>query len=472
MIFMSCAGTNPGCYHPRMKLRTRLNLVVAGLTAVFVAVLLIAEIQNTRSSVREEIEAANGVASQLLGRLAVIYSRTGGTEVVLQFLHQLGHIRANDIILRTPAGEILYTSPPATYKAGHEAPAWFVHLITPHTARHTFPLPGGAQLVIQAQASRSILDAWDGITELLSIAVIMLILVNGLAFWSVERALAPFPMIATGLQRIQRGELTFRLPPLPGTEASAIGTAFNRMAQAVEDNVQAERKAREAETRLEERREMSLLVEQRVEEERRLIAHELHDEFGQSVTAIRSLATAIAAQSNEAPMKDAARLISEEAARLYDAMHGLIPRLLPVSLDTLGLAETLENLIRDWQRRNPAVKLSLQHELPSDLGPSVTLAAYRIVQEGLINALRHAQASKIEIKLETRPDEQQMIVTVADDGVGLPASWSRPGHFGLRGLIERVEHLGGHVTLRNREPRGLCLTAVIPLAATTIAVAT
>ncbi|MGH8276919.1 MAG: ATP-binding protein, partial [Steroidobacteraceae bacterium] len=253
------------------------------------AVLLTEEIQNIRSSVREEIEAANGVASQLLGRLAVIYSRAGGTQVVLQFLQQLGHIRANDIMLRSPAGEILYTSPPATYKAGREAPAWFVHLIAPHTARHTFPLPGGAQLVVQAQSSRAILDAWDDITELLTSAVIMLVAVNGLAFWSVDRALAPFPAIASGLRRIQRGELTFRLPPLPGTEASVIGTEFNRMAQAVEDKVQAERKAREAETRLEERRELSLLVEQRLEEERRLIAHELHDEFGQSVTAIRSL---------------------------------------------------------------------------------------------------------------------------------------------------------------------------------------
>jgi two-component system sensor histidine kinase UhpB len=455
-----------------MKLRTRLNLVVTGLTAVFVAVLLTEEIQNTRSSVREEIEAANGVASQLLGQLALIYSRTGGTEVVLEYLQQLGHIRANDIILRTPAGEVLYTSPPPTYKAGREAPAWFAHLISPHTARHIFPLAGGTQLVIQAQPSRSILDAWDDIRRLLWIAAIMLVLVNGLAFWSVERALAPFPAIANGLQRIQRGELTYRLPPLPGTEASAIGTAFNRMAQAVEDNVQAERKAREAETRLEERREMSLLVEQRVEEERRLIAHELHDEFGQSVTAIRSLATAIATQSHEAPMKDAARLISEEAARLYDAMHGLIPRLIPVSLDTLGLAETLENLVRDWQRRNPAVTLSLHHQLPSDLGPSVTLAAYRVVQEGLINALRHAQASHIEIRLESQADDSQMVITVADDGIGLATSWSRPGHFGLRGLTERVEHLGGHFAIGSREPRGVCLTAVIPLASTKMAVAT
>jgi len=452
-----------------MKLRTRLNLVVAGLTAVFVGVLLGEEIQNTRTSVREEIEAANAVASQLLGRLAFIYSRAGGTEVVEEFLVQLGHIRANDITLRTPAGEVLYTSPPATYKAGHEAPAWFVHLIAPHTARHIFPLPSGVQLVIEAKASRAILDAWDDITRLLSIAIGMLIAVNGLAFWLVDRALAPFPAIANGLQRIQQGDLTYRLPPLPGTEANAIGTAFNQMARAVEDNVQAERKAREAETRLEERRELSLLVEQRVEEERRLIAHELHDEFGQSVTAIRSLALVIATQSKEPNMSDAARLISEEAARLYDAMHGLIPRLMPVSLDTLGLAETLENLVRDWQRRNPAITLTLRHNLPSDLGPSVTLAAYRVVQEGLINALRHSQAQHIDINLvgpsAEGEDPQRMIVTVIDDGVGLPTgSWSRPGHFGLRGLTDRVEHLGGRLEVREREPHGVALTAEIPLA--------
>jgi two-component system sensor histidine kinase UhpB len=163
---------------------------------------------------------------------------------------------------------------------------------------------------------------------------------------------------------------------------------------------------------------------------------------------------------------------------LYDAMHGLIPRLMPVSLDTLGLAETLENLVRDWQRRNPAIELTLRHELPSDLGPSVTLAAYRVVQEGLINALRHAQASRIEINLESHTDEvdtehvperpaesgpQRMIVTITDDGVGLPPGWSRPGHFGLRGLTERIEHLGGHFNICNREPHGVCLIAEIPL---------
>jgi two-component system sensor histidine kinase UhpB len=446
----------------RMKLRTRLNLVVAGLTIVFVAVLLAEEIENTRSSVREEIEAANVVASQLLGPLAVIYARAGGTEVALGLLQQLGHVRANDIKVRGSDGQILYRSPTYTYKAGRAAPAWFTHLLAPRAARHIFVLPDGAQLVIEGQPSRAILDAWDDLTRLLASAALLLVCVNALAFWSVDRALTPFPVIVRGLERLQRGDLAYRLPPLPGPEANTIAAAFNRMAQAVEDNVQAERKAREAETRLEERRELALILEQRIEEERRLIAHELHDEFGQSVTAIRSMALAIAARTSEPALVDTARLIGEEAGRLYDAMHGLIPRLLPVSLDTLGLAETLENLVRDWQRRYPSIVLSLRHDLPPALGSSVTLAAYRVVQEGLINALRHAQANHVDIELAS--DGGGIAVKVQDDGVGLPDDWARrPGHFGLRGLCERIEHLGGTLSVGNREPRGARLCAQIPL---------
>jgi two-component system sensor histidine kinase UhpB len=446
-----------------MRLRTRLNLVVAGLSAAFVAVLMAAEIQSTRASVREEIEAANRVASQLLGRLAALYSRIGGPEMTQQFLEQLGRVRANEVYLIAPDGKYIYRSPPATYKAGREAPMWFAKLMDPRPARYVFPLRQGVTLVVEAQPSRAVLDAWDDVVRLCLLGLAMLVVVNVLAFWLVNRVLRPFPVIASGLERIQQGDLAFRLPELSGTEAHAIGIAFNRMAQAVEGKVLAERKARDAEARLDERQEMASLADQRVEEERRLIAHELHDEFGQSVTAIRSLAQAISTQSGarDPATAEVARLISEEAARLYDAMHGLIPRLTPLSLDTLGLAATLESLVRDWQRRHPAVALSLDLDLPTELGPSVSLAVYRVVQEGLINALRHSQASRIDI--EVRADGARIAAKVSDDGVGLPADWTRPGHFGLRGLGDRVRQLGGTFTVANRDGRGVELHAEVPL---------
>ena len=198
-----------------MKLRTHLNIIVAGLTAAFVAVLIAAALLNVRASVREEIHAANRVASQLLGRLARIYSSEGGPELVLQFLQQLGRVPSNDIILRTAAGEELYRSPPPTWKAGREAPEWFAHLLAPQMARYTYPLPGGVQLIVEAQSSRAVLDAWDDLTRLFAVAAIMLSAANGLALWLIGRTLAPFPVIADGLERIQRGELASGCPSSP-----------------------------------------------------------------------------------------------------------------------------------------------------------------------------------------------------------------------------------------------------------------
>ncbi|MBV8909965.1 MAG: HAMP domain-containing protein, partial [Gammaproteobacteria bacterium] len=376
---------------------------------MFLAVLVADEIRDARSSVSEEIEAANRVAAQLLGSLVLTYAASGGGQSVEGLLRRLGHVRANELTLRDASGRLIYQSPPPVYKAGREAPAWFTHLLAPAPAKQVFTLGDGAQVVIEAQPSRAILDAWDDLARLLAIGVILLLCLSGLALLLIDRALAPLAVIVQGFERLQRGELAFRLPDLKGSEAHAIGAAFNRMAEAVEDKVHAETEAREARNRLEERRELGLLIEQSVEEERRQIAHELHDEFGQSVTAIRSLAMAIAGQADPA-VASTARLINDEAARLYDAMHGLIPRLAPLSIDTLGLAASLESLVQNSQGRHARPLLSLRHQLAADLGASVTLAAYRVVQEGLVNALRHANAEHVMIDVSSTAD--RMIVTV------------------------------------------------------------
>src|SRR5271154_6974115 len=144
-----------------MRLRTRLNLVVAALSAAFVIVLIAAEIEATRESVREEIEAANRVASQLLGQLTVLYAKIGGPDLVLQFLDQLGRVRGNDVYLVSAGGEALFRSPQPTSKACREEPAWFARLFAPQSAREIYELRGGVRLVVEAQPSRAVLDAWD-----------------------------------------------------------------------------------------------------------------------------------------------------------------------------------------------------------------------------------------------------------------------------------------------------------------------
>jgi two-component system, NarL family, sensor histidine kinase UhpB len=217
-----------------MKLRTHVNLIVGCLSAVFIVTLMFVELNRTRRAVHEEISAANVVATRLLSVVAQSYGASAEQDVQM-FLRQLGRIRANEITLVGPNDQVLYRSPAATYKAGRKAPDWFEHWLLPKTPPHVVVLQGGSQLRIEANASRAILDGWDDGVRLLWVAGLAFIGLNVLVFWLVGRAVAPLPVIASGLKRIEEGDLSYRLPVLHGEEASAIGGAFNRMAVSVQE---------------------------------------------------------------------------------------------------------------------------------------------------------------------------------------------------------------------------------------------
>jgi len=113
-----------------MTLRLKINLLVSLLTLAFVAGVLWLQIGNMRASIREEVVAANRVASQMLTRLSFLYAAEG-TPAMLAFLQGVGRVRANDITLYDAAGVELYRSPPSPYKAGRDAPAWFSGMVSP-----------------------------------------------------------------------------------------------------------------------------------------------------------------------------------------------------------------------------------------------------------------------------------------------------------------------------------------------------
>jgi two-component system sensor histidine kinase UhpB len=193
-----------------------------------------------------------------------------------------------------------------------------------------------------------------------------------------------------------------------------------------------------------------------------MIARELHDELAQSVTAIRSMALAIV-QVNDPKSEPAARLIAEEAARLYDAMHGLIPRLTPLVLDKFGLAEALGDLVERTQRAHAGLQIELKLDLADvKLPDDAALALYRAAQEGITNALRHGQARHLRLVLGKHDGRVELLLV--DDGSGLEGDWSqRAGHYGLRWLTERVEALHGEVRVAAHAPHGVELRVTLPL---------
>ena len=445
-----------------MTLRLKINLIVSALTLLFVASLLALQLEDRRKSVGEEVVAANRVASQLLNRMVWEYS-SQGPQMLLSYLRALGRVRSNDITLYDARGDTLYRSPPSTYKAGRDAPAWFQRLVSPEQSGQAIRFPDGT-LEIRANAGRAALDAWDDFVVLLAESAVLLLAANLIVFWLVGRAVRPFARIVQALNTLESGRFDVSLPRLSGPEAAAIGVAFNRMVGVLQSNLDNERRAAVAERQLAESRQLARWIDDRLEQERRSIARELHDELGQSVTAIRSMALSIAQRVDtvDAASRDAAHVIARESARLYDAMHGLIPRLTPLVLDKLGLEEGLRDLVDRTLRSHPQVRVELQVDLgDARPAPDAALALYRAAQEGITNALRHGGATRLCVRVEAA---DSLRLVVEDDGRGLAPGWSAgEGHHGLRWLAERVEALGGQFELAAIEPQGARLAVRIPL---------
>jgi two-component system, NarL family, sensor histidine kinase UhpB len=452
-----------------MTLRLQINLIVGALSLLFMVSVTWLELRSVRDSVLEETAAANRVAAQMLNRTVWRYA-SQGTPAMLAFLQGMGRVRSNDIALLDPQGQELYRSPPSPYKTGRDAPAWFAGLVSPVPVVQTFDFPNG-KLVVRSNASRAVLDAWDSMAALLQGGVALLVAANLLVFWLVGRSVRPFGRIVGALNQLEAGRFDVTLPVLAGTEAAAIGAAFNRMVGQLQDRIESERRALRAELLLSDNRELTRGIEQRIERERRMIARELHDELGQSVIAMRSMALAIAqrVQAVAPESADTARLIADESSRLYDAMHGIIPRLTPLVLDSFGLSDALNDLAEHTRRSQPALGVELHAALgDTTLGSEAALGLYRAAQEGISNAIRHGAAQHLRLGVTAEGANVQL--TLEDDGRGLADDWaSRQGHYGLRWLTERIQALGGTLRIEPVTPHGVRLKVTVPAGSNVIA---
>jgi signal transduction histidine kinase len=209
------------------------------------------------------------------------------------------------------------------------------------------------------------------------------------------------------------------------------------------------------------------------EGERRRLARELHDEFGQSLASISAEAACIVAESDQPlPQKPALRAsgaaIARTVSRMMESLHGILRQLRPVGLDEYGLIAGLDRMVRMWDaqaRGRCRYMLEVDGDF-GDLPDDIAINLYRIVQECLTNAAKHSGATAVEVKLERRADSDDIRLRVIDDGIvrgpHLPVKPSGPGGFGLIGVKERVVALGGRVRLSAREPQGLVVDIEVP----------
>lgn len=199
------------------------------------------------------------------------------------------------------------------------------------------------------------------------------------------------------------------------------------------------------------------------EEERRNLARELHDEMGQAINAIKVEAVNA---GRDVAVTPGVRASLERIVALVNPLHVLIRdrlrTLRPPGLDELGLAAAVEHCIEGWRTRLPGTGITLSFDGDFEhLGEEANITLYRLVQEGLTNAARHARASHIDVRFSRHP-QGGVILKVIDDGVGLGVAVSGNG-LGLRGMKERIAALGGSFSMESTSPSGLTLVSHIPV---------
>ncbi len=455
-----------------MSLRFRLNLLITLLSLAFILVVGTILVNDTRVSVRERVEAASRVTVQLLDTVIVssaLNPEMGPTHLVLQsFLESLGYVRSSHIVLYDYRGYELYRSPDSTFKSDVYPPDWFVKLVEPKVEMVERKIRYGT-LVVTSSAAGSIREAWSGFNQLMWVGLVFFVLLNTMVYLLLSYSLRPLKQILTAINGIEQGDLTARLPTFALPEFERIGHSLNRMAESLT-----------AERQLEENRQLTHLIQKHIEDERRSLARELHDELGQYVTAVKIFAVGIEnkAKANSegvgmAEIASNAQVIVSAANQIYDGMHNIVRQLRPGALDNLGLAETLKDMVSSYQVQHPGIKIQLylSENLQSEnlqsgdllgLSEAISINLYRIVQESLNNAMKYAQATALDIRLiKTAAGELQL--SIKDNGIGMNIeAVDQTRHFGLLGMRERVQALHGSFNMESAPNQGTAIFIKVP----------
>ncbi|MDT0631217.1 sensor histidine kinase [Rubrivirga litoralis] len=202
-----------------------------------------------------------------------------------------------------------------------------------------------------------------------------------------------------------------------------------------------------------------------LEEQRERIGRDLHDSIGPLLTAVRMLSEGIAAPPRPDPSEDAetAGRIAVYAAEALDRVRDVGLGLAPPPFDAGGVAGALADLAAHVDALGPA-RCVFRRDGDADVDdPAVALQVYRVVQEATTNALRHAHAETVRIRLGR--DGGDLVVEVVDDGVGFDADAPRSRSLGLENMAWRARSVGASLTVEGRPGAGTEVRLVLPLAA-------
>ncbi len=389
------------------------------------------------------------------GRVLVAYSlRTIGSTPnpdaeIRHLMGNLANVRHVQFIYVPTSGmsgapPLLHAEPPRV-----EAPDWFVGLFPNDRPVETYPVTirgtRSGEVIVVGNPLDEIGEVWSELVFLVGLLAGASLLILIALLWTARLVSRPLQALSGGLDRLGRGEFA----PIGRAQVSElrhIGEKFNALAQSLDQA----------------RSDNRLLIDKLImvqESERREIARELHDDFGATLFSIRTELALIRDTGDPKAIATHTQAMSAMIDDIQKQNYRMLDRLRPGSLAHARLSESIGDLVDAWAERHRGITwlLTIEEEIDG-AGEEAALTVYRMVQEGLVNALRHAAAQTVEVTLAFRDGD--LVVSIRDDGAGLPQNFHMG--FGLLGMSERVRRLGGKLTVSNGTESGTVIEATIP----------
>jgi two-component system sensor histidine kinase UhpB len=335
-----------------------------------------------------------------------------------------------------------------------DVPGWFVRLIGVAPERDFLPVAVDDDvrtLVLQTNPRNEILEVWGQFSGSFLILALFCGQAVLLVPWLVRRALRPLDRVALAFRRVGEGDYSERIGGGLTPELAPLARSFDRMAQQLADAAAENRGLNE-----------QLLTLQ--QHERGELARDLHDEVGPFLFAVKLDAARVellARERRPEEIPERVRSILDAVEHMQRQVRAILGRLQPTGLAEFGLAAAVEALVAFWRRRHPEIAFRVRIGPEAELLDELAAATiYRVVQEGLSNAMRHGRPSAVSIRVAAAADAIE--ASIADDGAGISAE-AQLG-FGLIGMRERLRALGGALECASRPGGGVTIAARVPCA--------
>ncbi|MGJ0622110.1 MAG: histidine kinase [Methylocystis sp.] len=440
-----------------MPLRRRLLALVALVLAFCLIAGGVLTYWHGLRKVDLEMSSAIDVGSSAVSdALSTIGSGADALSQVRRLISSFDGDRHLSVRLVSPDGKVTIASrlqPPSD-----PPPRWLYWLLSGSPRARLFDMPSELKqfgtITIAADSHNEVGEVWEDLKLKFTIIAGFCLIVLALIYASLGRALRPLEQLSSALDRVGEGDYTAHVSEDGPEDLKLIYRAFNRMAGQLRDSEQQNQRLNE---------QLSTVQE----EERSEIARDLHDEIGPFLFAADVDAQAIpllVSRGAADQAVDRSKAIRQSVQHMQLHLRGVLSRLRPALLIDQGLTHAVENLVAFWKARRPQIEFRMDIE-DARFPAAIEDAAFRILQEGTSNAVRHGQPSSIGLAAR-RTNEGMLRVVVTDDGSGITAKGSRG--FGLPGMRERVASLDGRLSIADREEgKGVMLIVEIPLPAST-----